>query len=211
MESKEVYNKEHIDGAVSLPMSELKTKFIQLPKDKKIIVYSHCCSATKAAAAAKELKNLNFKEVAYLSSYAEYKKLGMPVAVDLTDYKNKNTNQISHSARKKKQVSSVSAEIVYSRIRNHPENAGKHYVIIDVRRKREYKKGHIPLSVNIPVKKLSAKRLPKDKEIFICDSDGKTYEKILKKLKKLDYTPHFIESGFSGWQAQGYAVKTEEK
>jgi len=59
------YNIGHIDGSVSMPLSELRQGLSDVPKDKKVIVY--CNQGKTAYYALRVLKNLGYHDVCNLS------------------------------------------------------------------------------------------------------------------------------------------------
>jgi len=70
--SKADYDKGHIEGAISIPHEELKTKSVELDKNKKYAV--HCNKGTTGNAAQNLLLNMGFKEVYNVSGgYSQYK------------------------------------------------------------------------------------------------------------------------------------------
>lgn len=78
---EEDYNKEHIKGAMNIPLkrigTEVKDKF---DKDDQIVVYcsNYDCSASPAA--AKKLDNLGFKNVFdYQGGKKDWKDAGLPM------------------------------------------------------------------------------------------------------------------------------------
>ena len=70
--SKADFDKGHIEGAISIPHEELKTKSADLDKNKKYAV--HCNKGTTGNAAQNLLLNLGFKEVYNISGgYNQYR------------------------------------------------------------------------------------------------------------------------------------------
>lgn len=55
------YERGHLEGAVSMPLSELDMEFKKLPKDKTIIVY--CTHGGNSILAARELSGLGYHVV----------------------------------------------------------------------------------------------------------------------------------------------------
>ncbi len=77
--SREDYAKEHIKGAISMPLDSLDKAKEQLKADDPIIVYcdSFVCSASTSA--AKMLTNMGFKNVRdYKGGLREWKMSGFP-------------------------------------------------------------------------------------------------------------------------------------
>ncbi|MFH1258806.1 MAG: rhodanese-like domain-containing protein [Elusimicrobiota bacterium] len=195
------YSREHIDGAINLPLEEIELKHKSLPKNKLLIVYCHCGGdGTKAKNAVEKLKTLKFKKVAYLgvpqSAYYEYKKSGNPTAVKLTNYIDLNSFGYLQTAAgapiadflstngsfEQSKLLSIVPAALNTRIKNQPDKNARNFTIIDLREKEEYLAGHIPYAQNIPLGKLFSKNtegkyvfdtLPKDKDIILYCFGGK--------------------------------------
>lgn len=70
------YERGHIKGAVNIPLSELRSRIDEIPKDK--VVYLHCRTGQRSYNATKALQNLGFENVVNITgsflgiSYYEY-------------------------------------------------------------------------------------------------------------------------------------------
>ena len=199
VDSSEIYNLEHIDGAYSLPIDEIPFFFSSFDKtqwkDKTIVVYCRCSVENeKAKLAAKVLGEfLNPKLIFVLhhpqsSAYIKWKEARYPIArpcnVDLNSEKKLS---MSIEDFKMRVLSSTTA-----------------YFLIDCRETQEYKKSHIKNSKNIPLGKLlsDAKKglLPKDKDLFVYCQTG--YRSLLasKELRKIGYNRVFyLEGGIDAY------------
>ena len=85
-------------------------------------------------------------------------------------------------------------------------NSGE-YVLVDVRDENEFKEGHIPTAINIPVETFAARSeiLPKEMKIIVyCNSGGRSYN-AYRKLMKLAYTS-IAQALFADWKEAGMAV-----
>jgi len=99
----------------------------------------------------------------------------------------------------------------------HKENL-KNYYLLDVRKPKDFKKGHIQGSTNIFWKDLislkNINKLPKNKEIIIICYVGHTASQILVMLKLLGYKARVLKFGIgesptkgvkiAGWKKYGY-------
>ncbi len=196
------YNREHIDGAINLPLEKIELKHKSLPKNKLLIVYCHCGGdGTKAKNAVEKLKTLKFKKVAYLgeprSPYYEYKKSGNPTAVKLINYIDLNSFGYLQTAAgtpisdflstngsfvEQPKLISIVPEVLNTRIKTQPDKNARNFIMIDLREKEEYLAGHISFAQNIPLGRLFSKNtegkyvfdtLPKDKDIIFYCFGGK--------------------------------------
>jgi len=81
-------------------------------------------------------------------------------------------------------------------------------VIVDVRDESEYKEGHIPTAINVPVETfaLRSETLPKEKKIIVyCNTGGRSYS-AYRKLMKLAY-PSIAQTLFAEWKEAGFSVE----
>lgn len=88
------------------------------------------------------------------------------------------------------------------------DSGTKDFVIVDVRDESEYKEGHIPTAINIPVETFAAKSevLPKEKKIIVyCNTGGRSYT-AYRKLMKLAY-PTIFQTIFADWKEAGQQVE----
>ena len=85
-------------------------------------------------------------------------------------------------------------------------------IVVDIRAKADYKKGHIRGSVNIPTNQLDdgAKGLPDDKSkpvILVCAS-GVTTGPVSQKLHKLGYDNlHRLQGGIGAWNSENLPLE----
>lgn len=88
------------------------------------------------------------------------------------------------------------------------DSASKDFVIVDVRDQFEFKEGHIPTAINIPVETFAAKSevLPKEKKIVVyCNTGGRSYT-AYRKLMKLAY-PNIFQTMFADWKEAGQQIE----
>jgi len=78
----ENYEKEHIEGAISLPVDAVKEKAVSLlPKDGRIVVYCASASCLASTQAAQALIELGFTDVLdFKGGLREYKESNLPLA-----------------------------------------------------------------------------------------------------------------------------------
>lgn len=76
---REAYQREHIPGAVNIPVDELKTRARELPKDKTIVCYCWTISCALAPKACLELAHLGYKVQELVGGIERWKAAGFPV------------------------------------------------------------------------------------------------------------------------------------
>ena len=86
-------------------------------------------------------------------------------------------------------------------------------IILDVRPKEEYRAGHIPGALSVPVDDLDAalQTLPKDKEIVAyCRGPYCVFsDEVVLALSARGYEASRLTEGFPEWRAAGYPVESE--
>ena len=86
----------------------------------------------------------------------------------------------------------------------------KNIVLLDVRPAVEYKNGHIPKAINIPIEELSTKlrNLPKDKEyIAYCRGPFCVFaDETVNRLIKKGFKAKRLFEGFPDWKLRGLPV-----
>jgi len=82
------------------------------------------------------------------------------------------------------------------------------YVLVDVRDPSEFKEGHIPTAINIPVETFSTQSgvLPKEKKIIVyCNTGSRSYL-AYRKLIKLAY-PDIYQTLLADWKDAGMPIE----
>jgi rhodanese-related sulfurtransferase/peroxiredoxin len=78
--SAKSYARAHVEGAINIPLKELKKKMSTLSKDAKIVVYCANYKCHASTAAAKQLNAAGFKDVHdYKGGIKEWKEAGLPI------------------------------------------------------------------------------------------------------------------------------------
>jgi len=89
---------------------------------------------------------------------------------------------------------------------------GKHtkipFVFVDVRTPEEFKAGHVPGAVNIPVSEIGDRlnEVPKDKQVYVYCHSGKRAAKASTVLAKAGFNVENIPESMQGWKAAGYPI-----
>lgn len=75
----EEYEHEHLPGAISIPLSELKKRMKELPNEREIIAYCRGPYCVLAAEAVAKLKKAGFRASRFDEGLYEWKQAGLPI------------------------------------------------------------------------------------------------------------------------------------
>ena len=191
--TKEEYQEAHIAGAISVPEKNFDESASVLPSDKNAFLVFYCngvkCGKSKKAAVkadAKGYKNI----LIYGEGFPVWEEKGYKI-VPGPDYEKKIETTKVKPSELKTLIESKSGDIV----------------VVDVRDESEFKEGHIPSAINIPVEKFASRSevLPKGKKIIVyCNAGGRSYT-AYRKLMKLGYTD-IAQTLFESWKEEGLPV-----
>lgn len=93
-----------------------------------------------------------------------------------------------------KKIPSISTS-EYQANKNH-----MHSLLLDVREPHEFRNGHIPGAVNVPIRKLSNYSIPKNKEkIYVICQSGMRSRQGAKILAQKGYAVTNIRGGMNAW------------
>jgi rhodanese-related sulfurtransferase len=190
----EEFQEAHIKGAVSIPEKNFESQLSLLPADKNALIVLYC-NGVKCGKSKKAAKKADAVGYANLAIYAE----GFPVweekghaIVAGPDHAKKIETAKAKPAELKQLLDAKSSDIV----------------IVDVRDEAEFKEGHIPTAINIPVETfaLRSEVLPKEKKVIVyCNTGGRSYN-AYRKLMKLAY-PNIYQTTFAEWKEAGMPVE----
>jgi len=106
-------------------------------------------------------------------------------------------------------MEAVESEELLRRVRNGE------VTVLDVRPPEEYRAGHIPGALSIPVGELKARlrELPKDREVVAYCRGPYCVMAVeaVKLLRKRGFTAHRLEQGIVDWRARGWRVEAERE
>jgi|FaiFalDrversion3_1042247.scaffolds.fasta_scaffold33482_2 rhodanese-related sulfurtransferase len=72
------YDKEHIRGAINIPLDDLDSHLENLPKDKPVVVYCGSVDCTMSYFAARKLASKGFTVYRYTPGLKGWKEAGLP-------------------------------------------------------------------------------------------------------------------------------------
>lgn len=188
------YADAHIVGAISIPENKFEESLNLLPADKNkpLVFYCNGVKCGKSKKAAAKAVTAGFKNI---TIYNE----GFPV------WEEKKLNIVAGPEYGKKVEAKAMSPAELAKL---IDNKNKEYVLVDVREEVEYRQGHIPGAINIPVDVFAARSvvLPKEKQIIVyCNTGVRSYA-AYRKLMRLAY-PSMAEAKFVDWKDAGYPVE----
>jgi rhodanese-related sulfurtransferase len=192
--SKDEYDEAHIVKAINITEKSYEAQASQLPSDKNALLVLYCngvkCGKSKkvaAKAAAAGYTNITI----YADGFPVWEEKALPITAG-PDYSKKIETTKLKPAELKQMI----------------DSGAKDFVVVDVRDESEYREGHIPTAINIPVETFAAKSevLPKEKKIIVyCNTGGRSYT-AYRKLIKLAY-PTIFQTIFADWKEAGQQVE----
>ena len=106
-------------------------------------------------------------------------------------------------------MEAVESEELLRRVRNGE------VTVLDVRPPEEYRAGHIPGALSIPIGELKArlKELPKDREVVAYCRGPYCVMAVeaVELLRKKGFAAHRLEQGVIDWRARGWRVEAERE
>jgi rhodanese-related sulfurtransferase len=209
-----VFAKGSIPTAINIPETQFDKEAGKLPADKAtpLIFFCgglQCVLSDKAAAKAKALGYSNI--MTYPEGYPEWEKLhGTPVAAPVEAVPAATAAKPAASLEPGKEKGSATPASFEKVMKESPDAI----LVVDVRDEKEFKKGAIKGSINIPIDQLEKKMdtLPKGKPIvFVCGTGGRSGEAHDSvKLLRGDLQPWFIDAEMT-FNADGtFAIKAKK-
>jgi len=88
------------------------------------------------------------------------------------------------------------------------ENSPIPFVFVDVRTPEEFKAGHVPGAINIPVTEINVRmnEIPKGNEVYVYCHSGKRAAKASAILAKAGFSVENVLQSMVGWQTAGYPI-----
>lgn len=192
--TKEEFDEAHIVKAINITEKGYEAQASQLPFDKSALVVIYCngvkCGKSKKVAAKAEAAGYTNITI-YAEGFPVWEEKALPITAG-PDYSKKIEPTKLKPAELKQLI----------------DSGAKDFVIVDVRDESEYKEGHIPTAINIPVETFATKSeiLPKEKKIVVyCNTGGRSYT-AYRKLMKLAYT-NILQTMFADWKESGQQVE----
>ncbi|MBF0330031.1 MAG: hypothetical protein HQL10_12810 [Nitrospirae bacterium] len=177
--------KEHIKGAVNIPLKELAGMKPKFPENKKAPIVIYCASQQAMEEAFKAVRGWGYVNASYLAGGMEgWKKAGNPVEND------KLKTEIVYVPKPRP------GEIMPEEFKTIAASTPSGKFILDVRDADEAAEGMIKGAKNIPTQDVGDRiaEIPKDKEIIIHCSTGARAEIAYNTLKEKGFKARFLNA-----------------
>jgi len=195
---KEQAEKEHIKGAVNIPLEQLgkSKKLFPVQKNAPIIIY--CTKDVLSQKAFEIIRKWGYINTSYLEGGIEaWKKAGGEV---LSGQLQKKIVYVP-----KPKPGTIAIEEFKKITGKIPSNV----IILDVRDPEETQMGMIKGAINIPVNELKDRlnELPKDKEIIVHCATGMRAEMAYNILKEAGYNVKFLDANIQIKKGGKYEIR----
>jgi len=179
-----------IPGAVEIPLAVLADSLDALDRDLPVVAY--CASGYRSVVAASRLAAVGFRDASdLLGGYGAWAGAGLPVA--------QGPDRLA-AAR----TAQVSARAAQSLMKDGA-------ILLDVREPDEWRSGHAPQAVLIPMGDVQARRheLPGARRIVVVCRSGGRSAAITSALRAHGYDAVNLTGGMCAWTAAGLPAVTE--
>ncbi|MCX5716758.1 MAG: rhodanese-like domain-containing protein, partial [Nitrospirae bacterium] len=177
--------KEHIKGAVSIPLRDIKKTENKFPADKKAPIIIYCDNGKASAKAFKVVRGWGYENTSVLEGgIGAWKNAGNPLE------RGKLSTQIVYVP--KPMPGTISIEEFKTIAETKPVDK----LILDVREVNETAKGMLIGAMNIPASEIFSRLsdIPKDKEVITHCATGVRAEMAYHMLKDAGYKVRFLKA-----------------
>lgn len=189
--------KEHIKGAINIPLDELPKAEKLFPKQKNAPIIVYCTKDNLSQKAFHIIRKWGYVNTSYLEGGIEaWKKAGGEVV------SGQLKTQIVYVPKPKL------GAIVIEDFKKITGKIPKNVLIIDVRDPEETQMGMIKGAKNIPVNELKDRlnEIPKDKEIIVHCATGMRAEMAYNILKEAGYNVKFLDANIQFKKGGKYTI-----
>jgi rhodanese-related sulfurtransferase len=203
--------------AISAPRRlELLDLLCQGPRTVEALAKQAGISVANASQHLQVLRAARLVETEKKGLYVEYRLAGDEVCtffIALRGLAESRLAEVEQVAREyfeeRGAMEAVESEELLRRVRNGE------VTVLDVRPPEEYRAGHIPGALSIPIGELKArlKQLPKDREVVAYCRGPYCVMAVeaVELLRKKGFTAHRLEQGVIDWRARGWRVEAERE
>ena len=194
------YAKGHVKGAVNIPYGVAVAENLEnLPTDRPVYVY--CYSGQTASQTSAILRMLGYESYTLSGGTNGWKSANLPMEKRSTqEFLNKKVENYFANLPADKNNVSAAAFL-------EDAKTPKDCVIIDIRDKADYDKGHVRSAINVPygvdiVEALD--KIPNNKTVYVYCYSGQTASQAMAALEIMGYEVYNLSGGMNnGWLANG--------
>lgn len=204
------YGEGHFPGAINIPVRTVADTLDKIPADKPVIIY--CASGHRAGMVVTSLQLLGYKNVKAgptFKAWADAKEEVSTEPVEAVTYKAPQMEAELLAAVKGFLNGLPEGYLAVGDVEKFKEAVTNGAVLIDVREPSEFKEGHLPDAINIPIRTLADNldKIPTDKPVFVYCKSGHRGALSTAALRLLGYTNvKSFPPGFVGWEKAGEPV-----
>ena len=203
--------------AISAPKRlELLDLLCQGPRTVEALAVQAGISVANASQHLQVLRAARLVETEKKGLYVEYRLAGDEVCTfffalrGLAESRLAEVEQVAREYFEERgAMEAVESEELLRRVRNGE------VTVLDVRPPEEYRAGHIPGALSIPIGELKArlKELPKDREVVAYCRGPYCVMAVeaVELLRKKGFAAHRLEQGVIDWRARGWRVEAERE
>jgi rhodanese-related sulfurtransferase len=198
---RDLAEKEHLPGAVNIPLSELEKAKGEFPEKKNAPIYVYCAKDENAIKAIQTIQKWGYTNVAFIPGGVEsWKKAGGKVE------SGKLAKKIVYVPMPRPGTFSVEEFVKLVKSSTMPDK----YFILDVREPDEVQQGAFKFAKNIPLGELEGRlnEIPKDKVILVHCATGVRAEMAYNVLKRAGFNVYYVNANI---EFEGDKFKIEPK
>jgi rhodanese-related sulfurtransferase len=198
---RDLAEKEHLPGAVNIPLSELEKAKREFPEKKNAPIYVYCAKDENAIKAIQIIQKWGYTNVAFIPGGVEsWKKAGGKVE------SGKLAKKIVYVPKPRPGTFSVEEFVKLVKSPTMPDK----YFILDVREPDEVQQGAFKFAKNIPLGELEGRlnEIPKDKVILVHCATGVRAEMAYNILKRAGFNVYYVNANI---EFEGDKFKIEPK
>jgi rhodanese-related sulfurtransferase len=203
----------HIPGSVNIPIRALAQNLDKIPTDKPVVIT--CASGLRASLATTSLHLLGYRNVRdFYPSFKGWQAAELEVVTDVVEPQVVGTPDVDPAM-----LAAVDAYL--SALPEGFNAIGKveamsdlldtgNVFVLDVREPAEFAEGHIPGSVNIPVRTLAQNldQIPTDQPVVVSCKSGLRAALAAPTLSMLGYNNvRVFPPSYMGWEAAGMPIE----
>jgi rhodanese-related sulfurtransferase len=189
------FQSQHIQGAVNIPRPLISKA--QLPKNKPVVLYCANPTCGLSYSAAKDLAGSGYDKVMVLDGgLSAWQSKSYPMTVSQT------ANTPIPPPVKRISARELNAQL-----------AKKTFVILDVRPSAEFRTGHLPGAINIPMEDLLSKSsvIDQTKQVVVYDRNPQRSKQAAQQLQGSGFKVLELSGGISVWAAMKFPIEVQRR